>query len=183
MLLITWHYCGKKDTVLAQLMSVDRLGFWVRCHKHGPYYSEERVNFKAPIDNARKLKDQICVTMFHEASSFKFPAGPLPWVVLGVYALILLIYYEAHGDVPRWLPAEWAEHLPDRALLLYGLAAMFACNAVEGLAICYMCSKRLRMPLRALLGWFLACTFLGYPVACQAMALKRADTQGKLKRL
>mmetsp|Transcript_51946 Transcript_51946/g.70858 ORF Transcript_51946/g.70858 Transcript_51946/m.70858 type:complete len:122 (-) Transcript_51946:282-647(-) len=121
--------------------------------------------------------------MHNAACGFKWPHGPLPWIVLFVYGLVALIWFESHGGLPTWLPHEWAEHLPGRDMLGYGIIVVFGANACEGLACCYILHKRLRFHVKALIGWFWACTLLGYPVACLVLAIKRADTQGKLKRL
>lgn len=65
LLLIAWHFTRRRDTVLAQMIQVDRLGFELRCHAHGGRYSEERVNFTAgPVDNGN-------VDTLFEVPSFK----------------------------------------------------------------------------------------------------------------
>ena len=99
MLLIAWHFAKRKETVLAQLMQVDRLGFEVRCHFHGAVYSEERVNFPCgAIDNGKAMVEYITGTMRKEAGSHpKWPHGPLVNIVLAVYLLIVILYYESHG--------------------------------------------------------------------------------------
>jgi len=49
------HYAKKPETIIGQLISVDRLGIWIRCHMHGAVYTEERINFNGPIDDAKKV--------------------------------------------------------------------------------------------------------------------------------
>jgi|AntAceMinimDraft_5_1070358.scaffolds.fasta_scaffold182512_1 hypothetical protein len=60
LLLIAWHFAKRRDTVLGQLVQVDRLGFELRCHFHGATYVETRVNFKCgPIDDGLQMVDYI----------------------------------------------------------------------------------------------------------------------------
>jgi hypothetical protein len=64
MLAIAWHFTKRKDTIIAQLIQVDRLGFELRCHFHGATYSEERVNFPCgPIDKGGYTRKLCCYIM------------------------------------------------------------------------------------------------------------------------
>ena len=47
----------------------------------------------------------------------------------------------------------------------------------------WLLHKRCKMGKAHLVQWFLACSTLGYPVACQVLCIKRADTHWKLKKL
>ena len=109
LLLIAWNTAKRKDTVLAQCMQVDRLGFELRCHFHGCRYSEERINFPCgPIDNGGKIIDYIAEDMRKGACHVLWPDGPLVKVVLAIYVAITVFYLESHGGKDlRVLPSEY----------------------------------------------------------------------------
>mmetsp|Transcript_24925 Transcript_24925/g.67313 ORF Transcript_24925/g.67313 Transcript_24925/m.67313 type:complete len:156 (-) Transcript_24925:143-610(-) len=153
---------------------------------HGAVYTEERINFNGPIDDAKKVLHEITVKMAMEAGHFQWPAGPLVWVVLLVYVIIGVIYYEGHGDFARGLallPGHWQEHLPDREVMNWGFLFIAGAHFVQGMACTWLLRKRVRLSTPHLIQWLVACSTLGYPVACQVLCIKRADTHGKLKKL
>lgn len=145
----------------------------------------QRVNFPGGVkDTLKKVARTVVTTMHDEASIWRWPSGPLPFIVLLVYAAILLVWFESHGKGELTVfPHDWAEHLPTREMLGYGILAVIGMHALEGVACCYVLHKRHRFPKKSLPSWFLACMFLGYPVACQVLCIKRADREGKLKHL
>ena len=168
-------------------MQVDRLGFWVRCHFHGARYSEERVQFPCgPIDRALQLYEYIRMDLVAASSKANWPAGPLPRIVVAVYFLIWLIWYESHGGEDlSFLPNHWAEHLPDRQHLHYGFLVLIVGHVVISSVCCWVLFSRLKLelPRSAAPSWFASCFLLGYPAWCQILALKRARTQGILRKL
>jgi len=127
--------------------------------------------------------------MRRASSAAHWPHGPLPKIVLSVYFILAAIWYESHGELNLTLfPDEWAQHMPNRHQLHLAFASMFAANFVMSVACCYVLVCRLKLIERAhfrdnLLSWFFLSFFLGYPVWCQILALKRACTQGRLKRI
>lgn len=127
----------------------------------------------------------IADDMRRVAAFAKWPNGPLMKVVLAVYGLMCLLYYESHGGEDLiFLPQTWQPHLPKRDLLHWGVGCMLAANFLQSLACLFVLGKRLKLIERAhMFGWFLACFFLGYPAWGQVLALKRANTQGRMKRL
>lgn len=186
LLAIAWNIARKRDTHLAQLIQVDRLGFELRCHLSSGIYSEERVNFDcAPIDEAKKMVAYITQDMRGVAAGASWPTGPACNAVLGVYFLVALVYFESHGGEDlRFLPNEWAEHLPDRALLHNLLLCVFTCNALQAVACCFVLTKRARLTDRHHLpGWFFLSFFLAYPVWNQVSLLTKARTQGLMRRI
>ena len=188
MLLIAWHHARKPETIIAQVMQIDRLGFEVRCHYHGARYSEERVNFSCgPIDNGNQFVDHVVVAMRREAMAPKWPHGPLVKIVLAVYLALAVVYYESHGgEDMTFLPGHWAEHVPDKVHLTRGFQGVMAAHTVMAAAACFVLGRhRLKAvdSARELAMWFATCFILGYPAWYQVLALKRASSQGRLKRI
>lgn len=163
------------------------MGFYVRCHLHGAKYDEVRINFPCgAIDQKEVLYRYIRRNMVGESSRAKWPAGPLPKIVLMVYGFIFLVWYESHGGEDlSFLPNEWAEHLPKREALHWGFLAIVLGHTILAIACCWVLFFKLKLglPRKSMPSWALSCLLLGYPAWCQILALKRARTQGILRRL
>mmetsp|Transcript_52842 Transcript_52842/g.67759 ORF Transcript_52842/g.67759 Transcript_52842/m.67759 type:complete len:229 (+) Transcript_52842:92-778(+) len=186
LIMFAWHYLKRKDTYIAQMIQVDRLGFELRCHLPKGKYVEERINFPCgPIDNGAKMVKYISTEMKSEASYVKFPSGPLCNIVLAVYFLIALVYFESHGGEDlSFLPNEWAKHMPNREHLHWGFLAVIGAHLLQAMACCWVLKSRLKVIQQEhLLGWFISCATLGYPVWSQVILLKKAYSHGRLKRL
>mmetsp|Transcript_70208 Transcript_70208/g.138019 ORF Transcript_70208/g.138019 Transcript_70208/m.138019 type:complete len:230 (+) Transcript_70208:167-856(+) len=185
-LLVAWHYTGRRDTIVAQMIQVDRLGFEVRCHFYGGLYSEERVNFSSgPIDNANVMINYIVGDMRREAAFSKWPNGPLMKAMVAIYMILCVVWYESHGgEDMTFLPQSWQPHLPKRNLLHWGFVYIVAANLVQACACLFVLTRRLKLLDRNhYFGWFATCFVVGYPAWSQVLALKRSNTQGRLKRL
>lgn len=184
-LLVAWNIVKRTDSVLGQIAQVDRLGFELRCHYHGGKYSEERVNFPCgPIDNGKQLVEYISNDLRRAAGRPVWPRGPLLKLVLLFYVFVAAVYYESHGGEDlTFLPSWWAGHLPTRGELNLAIAGLIGTNVVMSITTCFVLSRMKLIEGRNLLGWFVASFTLGYPVWSQVLMLKRANTQGRLKRL
>jgi hypothetical protein len=185
LLLIAWNIAKRPDTALGQIAQVDRLGFELRCHYHGGKYSEERVNFPCgPIDNGKTLVDYIVNDLRRAAGWPVWPRGPLLMLVLLFYSFFAAVYFESHGGNDlTFLPAWWAPHMPTRGELHIAVAGLVGTNIVMALTTCFVLTRLKLIEGSQLMMWFVASITLGYPVWSQVLTLKRANTQGRLKRL
>ena len=74
--------------------------------------------------------------------------------------------------------------MPDRGFLHWAFLGVMGAHVVQAMAICWLLVSKLKIVDSGHApGWFLGALSLGPPLWFLALALKRANTQGRLKRL
>merc|ERR1712070_1169096 len=111
------------------------------------------------------------------------PPGCLPIAMVVLWLFITASYIEApDADGDHRGREEWfglRAHVPSRDIVLMAGGCVLGTNVMTGLAVVWIGHKRLRLHKLALFSWFVATALIGYPMAQEALALKRISAQAK----
>lgn len=183
-LMFAWYHGGYTDATLAIIRQIDSFGFDLRCLLANQDAAEVHITFSKPANNADDVNQEF-VRLRREAAFPHRPPGMLPIAMIFMWIAIVCIYIEApDGDGDHRGRDEWfglREHVPSRPAVAIGAACIFLSNLLTAGAVAYIAHRRLRLHVEAVVAWFLLTIVLGYPMAQQALALKRISGQAKLK--